>query len=249
MQTALDNENKRSNAQAAAKTSATESARVAAENSPTAIAGAAAKAGAEQRAKNNADATSGIVKDSFGVQITPPPGGPKAVANLQKTFKKDADNLAKTEGTYNQFQDVLNDINSGKGVNGAQSVVSLFNAIGLSAEPLAGKGFRINNNTVEEHAEARGLGDTLYQKLLKLKSGDVITPNQIKDYANIAIRSRHDAYVNKINEARQQGLDPTFLLPRGNGRNVDPNTASIFMDAAEGNQDIAMQKARLLGWK
>ncbi len=187
--------------------------------------------------------------DGLGVQYTPVPGGLKEQNKIKDSFKKDADNLAKTEGTFNQFQDVLNDIDSGKGMNGAQSVVALFNAIGISAEPLQGKGFRINNNTVEEHANARGLGDTLYQKLLKLKNGDVITPQQVRDYADIAMRSRHDAYVNKINEARSQGIDPSFLLPRGNGRKIDKNTASIFIDAANNNPTKAAQAMDAAGWK
>jgi hypothetical protein len=172
--------------------------------------------------------------DILGGTVTPPPGGIKESNKVRDSFKKDADNLAKTEGTFNQFQDVLNDINSGKGMTGAQSVVALFNAIGISAEPLQGKGFRINHNTVEEHENARGLGEGVYQKFLKLKAGDVITPQQVKDYAEIAMRSRRDAYVNKINEARAAGINPDFLLPRGNGRKVDTNTAQIFYDSAAG---------------
>jgi hypothetical protein len=195
------------------------------------------------------DSTPKPIPDSLGVTITPPSGGSKGYDKVKASFKKDADNLARTEGTYNQFQDVLNDINAGKDLTGAQSVVSLFNAIGLSAEPLQGKGFRINHSTVEEHEKARGLGENLYQKLLKIKDGDVITPQQIKDYANIAINSRHEAYVNKINEARGQGLDPSFLLPRGNGRPIDPNTVKIFLDSANGSKEAARKAAQDMGWK
>jgi hypothetical protein len=196
----------------------------------------------------------GTKTDILGGTITAPPGGVKEVNKRADAFKKDADNLAKTEGVYNQFQDVLNSINSGKGMTGAQSVVSLFNAIGISAEPLQGKGFRINHNIVEEHAEARGLGESLYQKLLKLQKGDVITPQQVKDYAEIAMRSRRDAYVNKINEARGQGIDPSFLLPRGNGKAIDTNTAQIFYDTAAGNtpqekQANALKAAKAVGWQ
>lgn len=211
-------------------------------------------AGATERAKNQADLESiGQGKDVLGDTITPPAGGVKEYNKVKDSFKKDADNLAKTEGTFNQFNDVLNDINAGKDISGAASVVALFNAIGISAEPLQGKGFRINNNTVEEHANARGLGESLNAKLLKLKNGDVITPQQIKDYAQIAMRSRHDAYVNKINEARAQGINPSFLLPRGNGKKIDSNTASIFYDTAAGaNPQEKAQNARnaaaQMGW-
>ena len=127
-----------------------------------------------------------------------------------------------------QFQDALGDVNSGKDITGAKSVTTLFAAIGLSATPLKGMGMRINQNTVAEHIGARDVGQSLYAQLLKVKDGDVITPQQIKDYASIATVARQSAYVNKINEARSYGLDPSFLLPAGNGRHVDPSTAQIL---------------------
>ena len=127
--------------------------------------------------------------DAFG--FTPNvPGGLKEYNKRQNALKKNLDETTKMDGTYQQFGSILNDINAGKDLTGAQSVVALFNAIGISATPLAGKGFRINNNTVEEHANARGLGQSLYQKFLGLKEGDVITPQQIKDYASIAAETR-----------------------------------------------------------
>jgi hypothetical protein len=201
------------------------------------------------------DVASGkTITDSLGHTIVPPEGGVKEYNKRQGTFKKDADNLAKTEGTFNQFSDILKDINDGKDISGAKSVVALFNAIGISAEPIAGKGFRITSNIIQEHAEARGLGEELYQKLLSLKDGEVITPQQIKDYGEIALRSRHDAYVNKINEAQAQGISPDFLLPRGNGRKVDANTASIYYDTAAGNSPQeksanAQAAAKKMGWQ
>src|SRR5579885_3506504 len=192
--------------------------------------------------------------DLLGGTFTPPPGGAKETNKIRDSFKKDADNLAKTEGIFNQFQDVLNDINSGKPLTGAQSVVTLFNAIGLSAEPLQGKGFRINHNTVEEHANSIGLDQKAVRAFEGLKTGEVITPQQVRDYAQIAMRSRRDAYVNKINEARAQGIDPSFLLPHGNGRPIDTNTAQIFYDTAGGNTPQekaanALKAARQLGWQ
>jgi hypothetical protein len=203
--------------------------------------------------KSNAAAASGgatsPTTDSLGVAITPPAGGAKAQTKIQGQFKKDADDLSKTESTYDAFQDALNDINSGKDITGAKSVVTLFNAIGLSATPLKGMGMRINQNTVAEHIDARGVGQSLYGKLLKVQDGDVITPQQIKDYASIASQARESAYVNKINEARSYGLDPSFLLPSGNGRHVDPNTAKIFVAAANGNKDAARKAAQAKGWR
>jgi hypothetical protein len=193
-------------------------------------------------AKNEATAAKSNAQASNG-------GSSAGITPGMKMFKKDADNLAKTEGTYSMFQDVLNDINSGKNVTGAKSVVALFNAIGLSAEPLQGKGMRINQNTVAEHVNARGLGGTLYQKLLGLQNGDIITPQQIKDYASIAATARRDAYVNKINEVRDFGQDPSFLMPQGNGRALDLNTAQIFLAAANGDKESARKMAAAKGWR
>jgi hypothetical protein len=198
-------------------------------------------------ASANAPATP--TTDSLGVTITPPAGGAKATTKLQGQFKKDADDLAKTESTYDMFQDALSDVNSGKDITGAKSVTTLFAAIGLSATPLKGMGMRINQNTVAEHIGARDVGQSLYAQLLKVKDGDIITPQQIKDYASIATVARQSAYVNKINEARSYGLDPSFLLPAGNGRHVDPSTAQIFVAAANGNKDAARQAAQKKGWR
>jgi hypothetical protein len=132
--------------------------------------------------------------------------------------------------------------------------VALFNAIGLSATPLKGMGMRINSNTVQEHIDRLGLPEKVGRYFASLKNGEIITPQQIKDYATIAVQARHDAYVNKINEARGQGVDPSFLLPRGNGRRIDPNTGSIFYDAAGGKtpQEKAanmVKAASALGWQ
>jgi hypothetical protein len=112
-------------------------------------------------------------------------------------------------------------------MTGAASVVALFNAIGISAEPLAGKGFRINNNTVQEHVGARGLDQAAYQKILSLKNGDVITPEQVRDYASIAANVYKTAYVIQADEAHRQGL-PADFLPQGGGTKLDGTTAEIF---------------------
>ena len=129
-------------------------------------------------------------------------------------------------GSYQQFQDVVQKINSGQDMTGADSVVALFNAIGISATPLAGKGFRINESTVSGHTGARGIDQAAYQKLLSLKNGDVITPQQVKDYASIAANVYKSQYVNLVDEAHRQGL-PADFLPQGGGRAADPTTIDL----------------------
>jgi hypothetical protein len=176
--------------------------------------------------------------------------GDKAQGKVVAQFKKNLDSLNQTEQSYNQFADVLKDIDAGKDITGAQSVTSLFNAIGLSATPLKGMGFRINASTVQEHANARSLGEGLYQKLLSLKSGDIITPQQIKDYASIATQARANAYISNYNEAANAGAtDPSFVLPRGNGAHIDPNTASIFLKLTNNDPNAAAALAGKKGWR
>jgi len=211
--------------------------------------------------KANADASlarsqvsQGPQQDILGGTYTPPPGGIKELNKRTDSFKNDASDLAKTEGTFNQFNSVLNDINAGKDITGAQSVVALFNAIGISATPLKGMGMRINSNTVSEHKDAIGVDQRVTKFFEGLKNGEVVTPQQIKDYATIAVDARKNAYVNKINQVRAAGVDPSFLLPRGNGKTVDSNTAQIFYDTSGGATPQekganTLKALHQLGWK
>jgi hypothetical protein len=154
-------------------------------------------------------------------------------------------NIQKLQGSYAQFQDVLNDLDSGKPLTGAASVTALFNAIGISAEPLAGKGFRINSNTIQEHVGARGLDQAAYQKVLSLKNGDVITPQQVKDYASIAANVYKNAFVIASDEAHRQGL-PADFLPQGGGKALDSTTAQIFAESvAHANPRLAANRDTL----
>lgn len=190
--------------------------------------------------------------DSTGTKVDLPTGGVKEYNKRLNSFKKDIDALAQTEASYQQFHDIINDISAGKDLTGAQSVVALFNAIGLSVEPLRGKGMRINNPVIEEHIHARGLPQEITQKILKLKKGDIITPQQVKDYAKIADEVRVNQYVNKINEMHAMGVkaDPALGLLKGNGNSIysDPGVAKILLKVT-GDPAKARQAAIDLGWQ
>jgi hypothetical protein len=156
--------------------------------------------------------------------------------------------LTKSDQQLAQFSKIQSDIDKTGNMTGAESVVGLFNAIGISASPLKGMGFRINSNTVEEHENARGLGQSLYQKLLSLKSGDVVTPQQLKDYASLATSARESQYISAIDEARRQNL-PVDFLPRGNGGHLDTSTARMYMRAAGNDPAKARAAAQQAGWQ
>jgi hypothetical protein len=174
----------------------------------------------------------------------------------QKEFNKRYDSfnhskqyqtLSVLQGSYDQFQQAVKDIDSGKPLSGAQSVVQLFNAIGISATPLAGKGFRINENTVKEHVEARGLDQSALQKLEKLETGAVITEKQLKDYAGIAAQVYKNSFINAAKEQKRQ-LGYIDVLPLGNNEPVDAMTASLYLQTAGGDRAKAESALKKSGW-
>ena len=210
----------------------------------------AAAAGAEERARqaakpqspNNANLSS---PDALG--FTPTVSDVKEANKRFGTFKKNLDDLSRSEQSYTQFQQALGNIQSGNWT-GADSVVSLFNAIGLSAAPLAGRGFRINQNTIQEHEHARGWEGALQARLQGVQTGAVITPQQLRDYASIAQQARANQIVSTVNEMHNAGIPADAALPTGNGQRLTPDTASIFLHLAGGDANRARQAATAKGW-
>ena len=213
----------------------------------------ASAAGAEESARLNAKeafddahATAQTTPDALG--FTPNvPGGMKEANKRQASFKKAADGLAQTEGTFQQFQSISQAIANGD-MTGAQSVVALFDAIGLSATPLAGRGFRVNENVIADHKQARGWLGSLQAQLARVQTGAVITPQQVRDYAAIAAQARHSQYVNLTNEVHNAGLGADFILPTGNGQKIDADTARIYMTLSGGDPNKARAAATKKGW-
>jgi hypothetical protein len=192
-----------------------------------------------------AAATAANAPDAFGVTSTLPD---KEYSKRYDAFGKTyVQPLTKADQQLAQFSKIQSDVDKNGNMTGAESVVGLFNAIGISASPLKGMGFRINSNTVEEHEQARGLGQSLYQKLLSLKSGDVVTPQQLKDYASLASSARESQYVSAVDEARRQNL-PVDFLPKGNGGKIDSSTARMYMRAAGNDPKKATAAAQQAGW-
>jgi hypothetical protein len=201
---------------------------------------------ARARMRKAADDKAGQNTDVFG----------NVSALSEKEFNKRYDSFNKSkqyqtlgvlQGSYDQFQQAVKDIDSGKPLSGAQSVVQLFNAIGISATPLAGKGFRINENTVKEHVEARGLDQSALQKLEKLETGAVITEKQLKDYAGIATQVYKNSFINAAKEQKRQ-LGYIDVLPLGNNEPVDAMTASLYLQTAGGDRAKAESALKKSGW-
>ena len=178
--------------------------------------------------------TAALGPDALDFHPKLPVTGAQGYQKTYSAFKKNLDDLSQTDQSYQQFADMVKKIDSGQTFTGADSIVGLFNAIGISAEPLKGKGFRINNLTVAEHAGARGIRQAIEQKFGKLETGEIITPQQLKDYAGIAAAVRENKYVSLVNQMHNVGLNADAALPTGNGQKADPSTARIFL--------------RLVGW-
>jgi hypothetical protein len=129
----------------------------------------------------------------------------------------------------------------------ADSVVGLLAAIGISATPLAGKGFRINSNIIDEHVGAQQGGPGA-GKLRQLSTGDILSEQQLRDYARIAADVYKQSYLNAANEQRRT-LGYVDILPRGNNQQIDPMTASMYLQIAGNNPQSAAQAAQKQGWQ
>ncbi len=192
----------------------------------------------------------GSLTDPFGVQVGKTASGQvmnrKELDAAQKVFNKDyVESLNVLQKTSMEF----NRINSNPNQSGAERVTALLAAVGISGDPLKGKGFRISSPVIDEHAQSRNIWQGAVQKLNTIAgSGGPITSSQINDYTHVALGVVHDAYVTAAQEARRQGL-PVDFLPKGQGQRIDPYTVKIYLDAAGGDRAAARNAAQAGGWK
>ncbi len=189
--------------------------------------------------------------DAFGANIGITPEGNTLTRAeydaAQKGFSKEyVQPLTVLNKTMLEFQR----INSNPNQTGAEKVTALLNAVGISGDPLKGKGFRISNDVINEHAASRNIWESGVQKLNTIAgSGGPITSKQISDYTAVAQGVVHDAYLTAAQEARRQGL-PVNFLPKATQQNqrIDPLTARIYLDSAGGNKAAARKAATVSGW-
>lgn len=184
-----------------------------------------------------------VGKTSTGQQLTK-----KEFDASGKTFAKDyIEPLNVLAKTTQEFQRIDQNPNQ----TGAEKVTALLNAVGISGDPLKGKGFRISNQIIEEHAQSRNIWESGVQKLNRIVgSGGPITSQQISDYRAVAEGVVHDAYVTAAQEARRQGL-PVDFLPKATRPNqvVDKMTAKIYLDSAGGDQGKALKAIQAAGYQ
>jgi len=159
-----------------------------------------------------------------------------------------AKTLQNLSGSYEQFQNVLGQIDKGDTLTAPEALAGLFAAIGISATPLAGKGFRINNNVIDEHVQGRGVIESLKAKLQGLTTGAIVTPDQMQKYGKVALDVYRQAYIDAAKE-QLRVLGYTDILPRGNNTPIDPVTASMYLTMAGGDPNKAAQAAQTRKWQ
>ena len=184
--------------------------------------------------------------DVFGSPIGGPEVDRKEYNKRYDSFSKDyiqpLNRLKKTDVELTRIMD-------SPAMTGAQKVTGLLAAVGISGDPLQGKGFRINQAIVGEHAGARNIWEGAVQRANQIVgSGGPITEKQVHDYESIARDVVHDAYVAAGSEAHRQGL-PVDFLPKGGGQTIDPGTAKLYLDIAGGDKDTARKAAQAQGWR
>ena len=203
------------------------------------------KSAAEQTAKDKAGSVN-FGTGIFGHQLGGPGVDRKEYNKRYDTFTKDyvspLNRLKKTDMEFNRI------LNSPK-MTGAEKVTALLSAVGISGEPLQGKGFRINQAVITEHAGARNIWESAVQRANQIiGTGGPITDQQVRDYESIARGVVHDAYVAAGQEAIRQGLNPDFL-PKGQGKMPDHETATIYLDIAGSDRASAQKAMEANGWR
>lgn len=198
------------------------------------------------------DTGGGERKDSFGNPVGAPGMDKKEYVKRVDTYNKDySKDLNQLDQARTQLADIIHNAETTGKLPGADAVVGIFDAIGISSAPLKGRGFRINSQIVGEHVEGtrnawQGLGLKL-SRLTPEGTGQIVSLQQLKDYERIMDAARHDAYIGAGNDAVNRGIG-IQSVPRGNGAVIDENTMDIFLTMAKGNPQLASQIAKQYGW-
>jgi hypothetical protein len=206
----------------------------------------------QEQLKQLKDFDTGNLKDPFGNKVGAPGMDKKEYVKRVDTYQKDYNkDLGQLDKAYDQLTDIINNAERTGKLPGADAVVGIFDAIGLSSEPLKGRGFRINSQVVGEHVEGtRNAWTDLGLKLSRLTpdgTGQIVSLQQLKDYQRVMDSARHDAYIGAGNAALTQGIG-VQSVPRGHNTPLDSNTMDIFLTMANGDPTKAAAVAKQYGW-
>jgi hypothetical protein len=171
-----------------------------------------------------------------------------AVTAYNKDYAKDLNQL---DQSRSQLSGIISNAEKTGKLPGADAVVGIFDAVGLSSAPLKGRGFRINNQVLSEHVEGtRNAWQSMALKLSRLTpegTGQIVSLKQLQDYERIMDQAHHDAYVGAANDAVNRGIG-IQNVPRGNGKPVDNNTLDIFLTLSKGDANKASRLLKQYDW-
>ena len=190
--------------------------------------------------------------DAFGNPVGAPGMDRKEYLKRVDAYTKDySKDLNQLDAARSQLSNIITNAEKTKKLPGADAVVGIFDAIGISSAPLKGRGFRINSQVVSEHVEGtRNAWQSMALKLSRLTptgTGQIVSLEQLKDYERIMNQARLDAYVGAANDAVNRGIGIQFA-PRGNGAPIDANTRRIFLRLAKNDPNLASAIAKQYGW-
>ncbi len=190
--------------------------------------------------------------DLFGDPVGSDVGSRSEYNKRVDTFSKDyGKDLNQLDQATSQLRGIIANAQKTGKLPGADSVVGLFDAIGISSAPLKGRGFRINNDIVGEHKGARNILQDAATKLQKISpngTGQVVTLLQLQDYSRILDQARHDAYLGAADVSRQNGIG-VRVVPQGHNTPADASTVKLFLDVAGGDPQKATKALQASGWQ
>ena len=169
-----------------------------------------------------------------------------------KAYTKDyGKDLNQLDAARSQLTGIIKNAEKTGQLPGADAVVGVFDAIGISSAPLKGRGFRIGDRIISEHVEGtRNAWESMALKLQRLTpngTGQVVSLDQLKAYERIMDESRLDAYTGAASDALNRGIG-VQILPRGFGQPVDNNTMDIFLKLAKNDPHLTSALLKQYGW-
>jgi hypothetical protein len=135
------------------------------------------------------------------------------VGNKQtEAFNKDYVNPAESiERSYQMFQDAYRAIQSGDAKTGAEDMLLLSQHLGTTFGQV--KGSRMNKDLIQEHKDAIGIQDRIERYANNLASGQMLSPDQRKEFGDLIANMRNLTWQIATKEASRNNQPINFLPP------------------------------------
>lgn len=133
------------------------------------------------------------------------------IGNKQvEAFNKDYVNPAEAiERSYQMFQDAYKAIQNGDAKTGAEDMLLLSQHLGTTFGQV--KGSRMNKDLIEEHKDAIGIQDRIERFGNNLASGQMLSPDQRKEFGDLISNMRNLTWRTAAKEAARNNQPINFL--------------------------------------